>query len=131
MSTIGNCCWAATAAAQSPTAIVIAVNVFRIVLSWPSVAVLDRAVTVILEAVHAALRILLNGRALSGIAVVVGVLLALAVATAVVRRIAGVVDAALTGRRTFMPRVAWRRQFPRLRIQQRAVSARFLERRKS
>jgi hypothetical protein len=64
----------------------------------PLFAVLDRAVAVILEAVHAALRIFLHVSALGEVAVVVRVLFALAMAAAVVRGIFGVVHAGLTGR---------------------------------
>ena len=87
------------------------------------VAVVDRAVAVILEAVDAALRIFLHEHTLRRIAVIVGVLLALAVARTVVRRIVGVVHATLTRRRLLVAGIAGRGQLRALRIQQRAVGA--------
>src|SRR5262249_51812045 len=97
-------------------------------LSSVLVAVIDRAVAVILEAVHAALRILLHVHPLDRIPVVVRVLFALAVARAVVRGIFLVVHATLAGTRLLMPGVARRGKLLALRIQQRAVSAGLSER---
>jgi hypothetical protein len=92
-----------------------------------SVAVPNRAVAMILEAVDPALWIFLNVRALDGIAVLVGVLLALAVTRAVVRRVVRVVDAVRSGCGFVMAGIAGRRKFSALGEQ--AVRADLLQRR--
>jgi len=93
------------------------------------VAVIDRAVTVILEAVHTALRIFLHVGALRRIAVIVGVLLALAVTRAVVRRVVRVVDAVCAGGGLVMAGIASAGKVGALRKQ--TVSADFLQWRKT
>lgn len=90
-------------------------------------AVLDRAVAVILEAVHAALRIFLHVRAFDEVAIVVRVLFALAVAAAVVRLIFGVVHAGLARRGFRMARIPGPGELGRLREQHQTVRADVLE----
>jgi hypothetical protein len=87
------------------------------------VAVLDRTVTVILETVHTALRIFLHVPARNRIAIVVGVLLALAMAAAVVRGVVDRVHAVLTGLRLLVPRVPGARQLRVLRAKNETVWA--------
>jgi hypothetical protein len=82
----------------------------------------------ILEAVNAALRILLHVRALGGIALLVGVLLALAVTRAVVRRVVRVVDAVRAGCGFVMAGIAGGGKFSALCEQ--AVRADLLQRRR-
>src|SRR5262245_44148261 len=62
------------------------------------VAILDWAMTVILEAVNATFRVLLDVRTLSGIAILIGVLLALPMTRTVVCRISSVMHAVLSRR---------------------------------
>ena len=93
-------------------------------------AIRDRATTVILEAIHAALRVFLHVRALGRIAVVVCVLLTLAVARAVVRGVLLVVDAIRTGRGFVMSGIALARQLLVLCEQRQAVRTDLLDLRK-
>jgi hypothetical protein len=86
-------------------------------------------VTVILEAVHAALRIFLHVRTFRRIAVIVGVLLALAVTRAVVRRVVRVVDAVRAWRGFVMAGISSAGKFGALREQ--AMRADLLQRRKT
>ena len=83
----------------------------------------------ILEAVHAALRIFLYVGAFRRIAVIVGVLLALAVTGAIVRRVVRVVDAVCAGRGLVMTGIAGAGKIGALREQ--TMSADLLERRKT